>query len=140
MAIFLDTGFYFALLSKRDKFHQRAQEILIELENRKYGIPFSSDYVLDESMTLLNIRTKGLRKDLLQKMLSLFIGSQQIAKLLIIRYEWLEKISQIQIKFTKKNKILSFTDASNIFLCELYGITNIVSFDEHYEGILTQIK
>ena len=123
MTIFLDTGFYFALISKKDEYNGRAQEILIELSNDTYGKIFSSNFIFDECMALLNIRTKGIRKDLLTKMASFFIGTQPIAKLVSIKSEWLEEIVQTQIKMTVKQNPLSFTDASNIFVCKKNDIT-----------------
>ena len=138
--IFLDTGFYFAILFAKDENHNRAQELLLEITEKKYGAIFTSDFVLDESMTLVNSRTKGMRKVLLGKMTSLFIGPQPIANLIMIQKSMLNNIIKIQLKYTEPSRVISFTDASNIFLCQKFRIENIISFDDHYNGILSNIR
>ncbi|MCK4501074.1 type II toxin-antitoxin system VapC family toxin [Candidatus Babeliales bacterium] len=139
MAILLDTGFYFGLLSIKDQYHQKSQSILKDLIKNKYGKIYTSNYILDESLTLINIRTKGKRLDLLEKMKKLFLGSLAIANLLSIENSWLESIYNIQKKLSVPGDLVSFTDASNIILCKNYDIKNIVSFDEHFSGFLNVV-
>ena len=68
MAIFFDTGFSFALIAEKDLNHKRSLELLKEIANGKYGMIYTLDYILDEAVTLINPRTHGNRKDLLEKM------------------------------------------------------------------------
>jgi len=136
MAILLDTGFYFGLLSINDEHHQKSQSILKVLIKKKYGRIYTSNYILDEALTLINIRTKGKRLDLLEKMKNLFLGPLSIANLLSIENSWLESIYNLQKKISVPGDPVSFTDASNIILCQNYEIKNIVSFDGHFSGFL----
>ncbi len=140
MGIFLDTGFYYALLSKKDKNYKRAHEILKEMAEGLYGRICTSNFVFDESMTLINVRTNGNRTDLLEKMRSLFLGTEPIAEMVAVENQWLQEIVYLQIKITKKGNAISFTDCSNIILCQRRLLTKIVSFDSHYNGFLTQIQ
>jgi predicted nucleic acid-binding protein len=96
MAILLDTGFYFALIASKDLFHDRAREIWQEISTGKYGRTYTTDYVLDEVFTLLNVRTHGKRKDLLMKLKDFFLGNEPIATLIKIEISWLNEIAQIQ--------------------------------------------
>ena len=48
MAIFLDTDIYFALIAEKDLNHKRSLELLKEIANGKYGMIYTSDYILDE--------------------------------------------------------------------------------------------
>ncbi len=139
MAILLDTGFYFGLLSIKDQYHQQSQSIIKDLIKKKYGKIYTSNFILDESLTLINIRTKGKRLDLLEKMKKLFLGSLAIANLLSIENSWLDSIYNLQKKLSAPGDPVSFTDASNIVLCNNYEIKNIVSFDEHFSGFLNVI-
>ncbi|TFF85849.1 MAG: PIN domain-containing protein [Promethearchaeota archaeon] len=139
MGIFLDTGFYFALLSKKDINHKRSQEILIKIGEGIYGRICTSNFVFNESMTLLNVRTRGNRKDLLEKMSVLFLGSEPIAEMIKMENNWLQEIVDLQIKITKGGNPISFTDCSNIIICQKLNLTKIVSFDSHYDGFLTKI-
>ncbi|MHA1280104.1 MAG: type II toxin-antitoxin system VapC family toxin [Candidatus Helarchaeota archaeon] len=140
MSIYLDTSFYFALLSKRDKNHERAQIIMKEIADGIYGRIYTSNFVFDESMTLINVRTRGNRKDLLEKMSSLFLGTEPIAEMVAVDNQWLQEIVTLQLKITKKGNPISFTDCSNIILCQKRNISKIVSFNQHYNGLLTQIQ
>lgn len=140
MSIFCDTGFYFAIMFKKDSNHQTAVTILKDLAQNKYGRIMTSDYVYDEAMTLVNARMRGKRLDLLDKMSNLFISEEPIAKMLKIETEWLREIQEIQKKYTTSKRILSFTDASNILVCEKEKIKEIISFDKNFEGILNSIK
>ena len=140
MGIFVDTGFYFALLATKDAKHSRAQFLLNELSEGIYGQIYTSDFVFDESMTLINVRTKGERTDLLEKVKSLFLGEYPIAKMIMIESQLFDEIANLQIKITKKDDPLSFTDCSNIILCQKRKLFKIISFDGHYKGILTQIQ
>ena len=140
MGIFLDTGFYYALLSKKDKNYKRAHAILKEVAEGLYGRICTSNFVFDESMTLINVRTNGHRTDLLEKMSSLFLGTESIAEMVAVENQWLQEIVYLQIKITKKGNAISFTDCSNIILCQRRLLTKIVSFDSHYNGFLTPIQ
>lgn len=140
MAIFLDTGFYFALLAKKDKNHTRSENLLKLLIEHNFGRVYTSDYVLNESMTLINVRTHGIRPDLLKKMASYFLGSYAIANLIKVDPMYYEEIITLQKKITKANDPVSFTDASNLILCKNLGITNIITFDDHYKGYLNIIN
>ncbi len=140
MGIFIDTGFYFALLAKKDTNHNRAEILLNELSEGIYGQIFTSDFIFDESMTLINVRTRGDRKDLLERMKSLFLGEEPIAKMITIDTQLLDEIVNLQIKLTRKDEPISFTDCSNIIICQKRKIYKIISFDSHYKGFLTQIQ
>jgi uncharacterized protein len=139
MAVFLDTGFYFALLAEKDENHERSKEILVELVDGHYGAIYTSDYVLDEAMTLINARTHGNRKDLLEKMQDYFLNDEPIAQLVNINHTWLSEIGQLQLTMTAENNPVSFTDASNVIACQRLEIPQIVAFDGHYHGYLNQI-
>jgi len=73
-------------------------------------------------------------------MASLFIGSNTIARLLKVQIKWFDEIVKTQIETSKKGNPISFTDASSIVLCKKFNIPKIISFDSHFDGILTQIN
>ncbi len=139
MSLILDTGFYLALINKKDRSHEKAKDILLDISDGKYGTIFTSDYILDETLTLINVRTYGKRPDLLKKMKGLFIGDAPIATLLKIELRWLDTISRLQLKLSKESNPISFTDCSTIVLAKKHGINKIVSFDGHFKGMLYNI-
>ena len=63
--ILVDTGVIAAFFNRRDINHERAKALLDNLRRGKYGTGIITDYVLDETVTLLYIRTK--RADLALK-------------------------------------------------------------------------
>ena len=140
MPIFLDTGFYFSLIVKKDKNHQKAQKLFLKIITGEFGIIYTSDYILDEALTLINVRTYGKRIDFVEKMYNLFMSEKPIAKLLKVQKNWINEIYLMQKKITKPNNPVSFTDASNIILCNKMQIKKIISFDGHYKGILETIE
>ncbi|MCY3411534.1 MAG: hypothetical protein INQ03_07890 [Candidatus Heimdallarchaeota archaeon] len=57
--IIIDTTLLFAKFAEDDSKHELATSIFVEIFNRKYGIPILIDYVWNELMTLIYIRTKN---------------------------------------------------------------------------------
>jgi len=50
LAAFLDTSFYFSLIAKRDKNHERATSIFIDLAEGKYGTLYTSNFIINEKL------------------------------------------------------------------------------------------
>ena len=140
MGVFIDTGFYFALISNRDLKHPRSIELLQEMTEGNLGKIVTTDYIFDETMTLLNFRTQGKRIDLLLKMEQLFIGTDPLAEMHAINTEWFEEIGKMQREVIQEGNPFSFTDASNIICCQKRGIRNIISFDGQFKGILEVLE
>lgn len=138
MAVFLDTGFYYALIRKEDPHHPRANEILGVLATGKHGRAFTSDYIMDECMTLISVRSGG-RRDLIERMGCLFIGPATVAHMHPIEPAWLDEIRSLQVALTTKGRAPSFTDCSTIVCCKKHTIPRVVSFDGHFAGQLDVI-
>ena len=139
MGIFLDSSFYYAILRKDDVNHERADEILEMLSNMQYGKVYTSEYILDESMTLISVRSHGQR-DIIERMGKLFLGNEKIAHLFPIASEWLDEIYELQMRLTSGHHEHSFTDCSSIVCCKKHKIPRIVSFDGYFSGQLEQIQ
>lgn len=118
----------------------RAQELLLEVGAATFGHTYTSDFVFDEAMTLIAVRTKGNRLDLLEKMGTLFLGLEPIAEMLDVPMSSFSEIAALQKKMNAPGEAVSFTDCSNIVLCQKCKIPQILSFDGHFEGYLIQIK
>jgi predicted nucleic acid-binding protein len=59
MNVLIDTGFLFALEVKKDKYHEKANELSnnLKLDLHSYC---TSSLVVNETYTLMNARTKGM--------------------------------------------------------------------------------
>ena len=139
MATFLDSGLYFGLITKKDVHHLDAERLLREYAEGKHGMLYTSNFILNEAMSLITFRI-GLRSDLLEKMKSFFIGPRKIAIMIDIPMEWLDEIATLQVKLCRDGTEASFTDCSSIIACQKQEIGKIVSFDGHFEGFLEQLR
>jgi len=140
MSIFLDTGVYVAFVNKKDKDHDRALVLMKELASGKYGPGYTSDYVLDETLTVSLVGRRRVDKAVNAGLL--FLGSKEdkipaLARLIKVD----EGTIQAAWKSFRgaKTPLLSFTDHTCIGLARTYAGGVIMSFDEHFDGLLTRI-
>jgi len=131
MIVFVDTGAWFACFVRRDPDHAAATEWM--QQNRQPLV--TTDYVLDELLTLLKLRE------------SQRVGAAAGAVLLSDQVASLERISLTDItaawdvfrKFDDKD--WSFTDCTSKVIMERLGISEAFSFDHHFDqfGTVTRV-
>lgn len=136
MSVILDSNFLFALRSERDKNFQRAYEINsnIAQENKKC---MTSLFTVNEVFNLSIFRTHGNITNL-EKFVSLFFGKDNFFKIYHFSEQELILISDILRKYLTPKRLLSFTDASLIYLYQKFNADFIVSFDKHFDNILNR--
>ena len=121
--VFVDTGVWFALLVAKDPNHQRTTEWFVNLSEQV----ITSDYVVDETLTLLLMR--GERKKAIEFGNLVIVGS--LANL--------HKISEDQfnrswILFqTLSDAGLSFTDCTSHIVASDLNVPRVASFDHHFQ-------
>lgn len=137
MKILIDTGFLFALEVKNDRYHERAIELSdnLKLELHNY---YTSSLVVNETYTLMNARTKG-NSDAISKLNQLFWSNDCFFEIIYFLENDYKLISEIISKYSTPKKILSFADASLIFLKNLLNCEAIISFDKHFDGIIKRL-
>lgn len=120
--IFVDTGAWFASVVPSDSEHQQA---ILWLKNNQESL-LTTDYVIDETLTLLRARGEKKRAIVLGE--AFFSG-----KLSQIYY-----LTEDDIKLTWKvfsnfhDKEWSFTDCSSKIIIEKLGIKKAFCFDHHF--------
>jgi predicted nucleic acid-binding protein len=120
--VFIDTGVWFALLVSKDPNHQRTSEWFANLSEQV----ITSDYVVDETLTLLLMR--GERKKAIKFGNLIIVGSLAI----------LHKITEDQfnrswILFQRLSEAgLSFTDCTSHVVASDLNLPSIASFDHHF--------
>ena len=124
MSVLIDTCVFVALSNSRDVNHNRAKEWIMEITKGRFGRPFLSDHIFDETLTTAFVRTKNHKKSV---ELGEFILGSEIDLVSID-----EQCFQQAWEIYRKNK-LSFTDCSSLALMKLYGISNILTFDKELE-------
>lgn len=131
MNILLDSSFLIAYYNPLDEHRKKAIKIMDDLIIGKYGNPYVSDYIFDEVVTVIFIRTKDLKLsnnvgDVLRDSLGLFDVDEEV-------FDNAWKIFKNQ-----KNTNFSFTDCTILAVMQERGISHIATFDEDFlkfEGI-----
>lgn len=133
MSVFLDSGFFIALLNKRDQHHLEAKDILHRLKSTIRRI--TSDYILDEVITGLwgDIH----RKDIVQKGYKLICETPSFITFNYFSKDELVSAWSKWIKFAEYPKrSLSFTDCTILAFMEKNKIDYLVSFDSDFKGLV----
>ncbi len=134
MAIFIDTGIFVAARNKSDANHGRAKELLESALEGSFGRVITSDYIIDESVTLALVRTHNLHIAI--NVGKFTIDSPRIEKLIVSKDDFNDAWKRFQ-KMGKK--FMSFTDCTTLVLAEKHGLSRIMSFDSHFDGLIERI-
>lgn len=127
--IFVDTGGWFALTVPLDPNHHAAFEWL--KNNRE--ILFTTDYIVDETLTLLRARGEYLRALTIGR--SFFDGA--VAVVYRLTKADLENSWNIFRKYQDKD--WSFTDCTSKAVMENMRITTAFTFDHHFKQFGTAL-
>ena len=126
--IFLDSSFLIAYSNPVDEHREKAVKIMDDLIAGKYGKPYVSDYVFDEVVTVVFVRTKDLS-------LAITIGNilKNSLEIINIDNELFDK--SWQIFKSQANTKFSFTDCTILAAMERDGIKYVATFDEDFDSI-----
>ncbi len=123
--IFLDTSFFKALLDPKDDFHNKAKTQWGLFRHQDIDL-VTTNYIVDESLTLIRIRC----------------GLSAAKQLRGILYEGAEYIKMIRVTvdddagawewFEKDWSKLSYTDCVSFAVMKRLEITDVATFDEHF--------
>ncbi len=140
MSIFVDTGVYVAFVNKKDRDHDRALVLLRELASGRYGLGYTSDYILDETVTVALLRTRRVETAVNAGLLILGSREDKIPALTRLLKVDEKTIAQAWRGFRSgKTPKLSFTDHTCVDLARTYAGGVIMSFDRHFDGLLTRV-
>lgn len=121
--VFIDTGVWFALLVSKDPNHQLTNHWFKTLSEPIV----TSDYVTDETLTLLSMRGEGTK--------AIEFGNLVIVESLAILHKVTEdQFNRSWILFQQLARAgLSFTDCSSHIVSQDLGVHTIASFDHHFQ-------
>ncbi len=125
--IFVDTSAWYALEVEDDVNHTQAVRFLKALREGRYGSLLTTDYVLDEAVTLLWLR-RGSAPSLA------FLDKVNRSK--NIHTAWIDSsIFWKTVGFMKErqDKRWSFTDFTSFLVMKQVNIINAFSFDNNFE-------
>jgi len=126
--IILDTSFIVSYYNIRDENHEKAVELMRDITNRKYGNLYITDYIFDESVTVILIRLKSLFK-------TTIIGEliRKSTEMLEIERDSFEEAWKLFKR--QKKTAFSFTDCTTLNTMEIKNVKNIATFDEDFKKI-----
>ncbi len=138
MGILLDTGFIYALKDKNDPYHLQAIKMFKTINWDDLSPVITNNLVINEVISLAVYRSLGNKK-ILEALRNLIWGTENFFRVLEIPFRDYEEISKILFQYISPKKLLSFVDASLIFSAKILKYNHIISFDSHFDGILTRI-
>lgn len=129
MKVLIDTYGWIALLDPREARHQEVKNCYQQLKNKK-AVIITTDYILDETITLLYRRLpaevaqdalasleKAVKKELLQLE---WINSEHFTEALALRKKLIDKPN------------ISFTDLTSMIVIKEMNINYILTDDHHF--------
>lgn len=124
--VFVDTGAWYALKSKNDPYHDFAVKFFKTIYNR-HVICYTSDYVIDEAITLTRVRLKnhGVSKILAEELFA-----ETAAKIIYVAPRYLPRALEIYAKYN--DQIFSFTDCTTFAIMEDLEIEEALAFDSYF--------
>ena len=123
--ILLDSSFIIAYSNEIDENHDKAFRIAKDINIGKYGAPVITDYIFDEVVTVMLIKTKNLMKVI--ELGGILLNATSLFKIDEDAFNLAWNIFKAQLKPS-----LSFTDCTSIAVCRINGISNIVPFDKKF--------
>lgn len=124
MKVFIDTGAFCALAIPKDQHNHKAKAIYKQIHKDK-SVICTSDYVLDETYTLLKMR--GSHATAVK-----FMDQMDKCNITVLRVteDIEEKAKTIFRKIDDKK--LSYTDCTSFALINQSAIDAVFAFDEHF--------
>lgn len=123
---FLDTSFFKAAIDPKDDFYTEAKGILNKLQKERVNL-VTSNYILDESFTLIRKRCGKKMVDQFRKDLSKSALAATIIRVTVAdeagAWEW----------FLKDWSDLSFTDCVSFTMMKRLKISRVATFDQDFK-------
>ena len=138
MTVFVDTGVFYAHHDTDAERHDRAVELMESVLDGKYGVPYTSEYVFNEAVTLTRRRTRSVESA--TTIGRRILGAEpfpSVFELVTLDADDVETGWRTFQRFSDHDP--SFTDAVSISLCDSRGIDSIMSFDSDFDGLLERI-
>lgn len=130
--IFVDTWGWLAFGHARDKYHAEVKDTFLKLSNDNIPI-FTSDYVLDELITLI-FRREDFDKSI--KFINNILSASSLGHLKIEKVTSERFMSALELRKRYKDKLkISFTDFTTMVIMKEIGIRNILSMDKHFAQV-----
>lgn len=139
MSVFVDTGVFYAHHDTDANRHEDAVAAFDDLLDGSYGQPYTSDYVLDETVTLTRVRTGSF--DAADTVAGRVLGEDPFPDVFETIDVGPDDVREALETFRRyDDHDLSFTDATILRLCDSRGIDAVLSFDDDFDGLVDRIE
>lgn len=139
MSVLVDTGVFFAHHDTDAERHDDAVAAVEDLLDGAHGQPYTSDYVLDETVTLTRMRTDSY--DAADAVAGRILGEDPFPNVFETIHVEPDDLRASLATFREyDDQDLSFTDATTVHLCESRGIDAVLSFDDDFDGLVERIE
>jgi predicted nucleic acid-binding protein len=129
LKLFIDTWGWIVLRNKREPMHTELSKFYFSWRNQG-DVGYTTDYILDETFTLLfrRLSFKEAKGSLDVIDLAIKEGYLRLERITAERFE---KAKRLRVKFQDKPRI-SFTDLTSMVVMTEMGIASILTQDEHF--------
>ena len=127
--LFIDTWGWIVILNKREPLHQEVNRLYkkVRLDD---GTIYTTDYVLDETWTLLFRRLPAAVAIKAMSIINDAVSQEYLAIEWIYR-ERFERAKELRLKFRDKPGI-SFTDLTSMVVMKELGLKSVLTNDDHF--------
>jgi uncharacterized protein len=124
--ILVDTGAWYALSDIRERIHGRAIEAFARITRGEFGRVVTTDYILDETFTLLRMRHGIDAVRAFRDLLSLSNSFQ------MLRVSDRDFEQALELLLAHEDKLWSFTDCTSFVLMRELQIQDAFAFDQNF--------
>jgi uncharacterized protein len=124
--IFVDTSAWFALLYEKAEQRDNASATFAEIEKGRYGTPVTTDYVLDETFTLLRLKA-GMAA--VARLSSLLRASPSIRRVHVGEATFEDSL---ELMLGRPDKKWSFTDCTSFVTMRATHISRAFTWDHNF--------
>lgn len=124
--ILIDTGAWYALADQQERHHGRASALFGRLTKGEFGRMLTSDYILDETYTLLRMR---LGMEPVKRLRDLLARSSSLQVLRVSDNDF-DRSAELMIAHPDKR--WSLTDCSSFILMRELEISDAFAFDHNF--------
>ena len=138
MSVFVDTGVFYAHHDTNAERHTKAVAVFDDILHGDYGQPYTSDYVLDEAITLTRARTGSF--EAAHAISKRIRGVDPYPPVIELCYTGPDDMTAaLEVYRRYSDHDLSFTDAMSIALCESRDFDAVCSFDSDFDGLINRV-
>ena len=123
--IFVDSSFFVASVKEADENHLKAKNLIEKIRTNDYLL-YTSFYTIDESATVLSQR---ISKQVAIEFLDKFKNKDYMA---ILELDHISREKSYSLFKQIRSKNISMVDCHSIILMKENGITDCLSFDQHF--------